>query len=294
MSFKHGLKSGEIINNRKLMNIFNCSPHGGMRRSLRTNTLVTVLDHTRSIYEGRWINDVLHFTGMGLKGDQRIDYAQNKTLAESPSSGIDIFLFEVFERGSYIFRGQVKLAGEPYQEEQPDLNSNARRVWIFPLKIVDQPFASQISERVYLTRQKQREKIARRLPDKELLKKAICSRKSAGARNILLKNFEANVYVAELAKRRAGGVCQLCEESAPFIDKNGEPYLEPHHIEWLSQGGRDNIENAVALCPNCHRKMHTLNFKSDRKKLKKKAKRTNFQYTLFGEVIFKCDYLKPK
>lgn len=290
MSFTHGLKSGDIISNRKLTSIFKCSPHGGMRRSLRTNTLVIVLDHTRSIYEGRWINDVLHFTAMGLKGDQRIDYAQNKTLAESRSNGIDLFLFEVFETGNYIFRGQVKLAGEPYQEEQPDLNSNARRVWIFPLKIVNQPSALQISESIYLTRQKQRERIAKRLSDKELLKKAICSRKSAGARNILSKNFEANVYVSELAKRRAEGVCQLCEEPAPFIDKKGEPYLETHHIEWLSQGGQDNIENTVALCPNCHRKMHTLNFQSDKKKLKKKAQRTNFQYTLFGEVIFKCDY----
>ncbi|WP_296863638.1 HNH endonuclease [Thermosyntropha sp.] len=31
----------------------------------------------------------------------------------------------------------------------------------------------------------------------------------------------------------------------------GEP-----HIEWLSRGGTDTIDNTVALCPNCHRKMH--------------------------------------
>ena len=50
---------------------------------------------------------------------------------------------------------------------------------------------------------------------------------------------------------------------APFADQAGEPYLECHHIEWLSKGGMDSADNCVALCPNCHRKMHTLNDPDD-------------------------------
>lgn len=50
---------------------------------------------------------------------------------------------------------------------------------------------------------------------------------------------------------------------APFIDAKGEPYLEVHHIIWLSHGGADTIENTVALCPNCHRKMHILQSADD-------------------------------
>jgi hypothetical protein len=46
---------------------------------------------------------------MGLEGDQRIDASQNKTLAEHRSNGVEVFLFEVFEAGNYIFRGQVGL-----------------------------------------------------------------------------------------------------------------------------------------------------------------------------------------
>lgn len=56
-------------------------------------------------------------------------------------------------------------------------------------------------------------------------------------------------------------------ESAPFSDKNGQPYLESHHIEWLSNGGEDTIENTVALCPNCHRKIHLLDDPIDKKML---------------------------
>ena len=33
-------------------------------------------------------------------------------------------------------------------------------------------------------------------------------------------------------------------------------FLEVHHIKWLSNGGEDSVENALALCPNCHRQAH--------------------------------------
>ncbi len=75
-------------------------------------------------------------------------------------------------------------------------------------------------------------------------------------------------YIAEYAKKRANGICQLCGNSAPFNKANGEPYLESHHIEWLSNGGEDSIDNTVALCPNCHRKIHILANPSDIEKLK--------------------------
>ena len=65
---------------------------------------------------------------MGLEGDQDIDGAQNKTLSESQTNGVEVFLFEVFDAGNYIFRGQVELADEPYQEDQPDRNGNLRKV----------------------------------------------------------------------------------------------------------------------------------------------------------------------
>ncbi len=69
--------------------------------------------------------------------------------------------------------------------------------------------------------------------------------------------YERNHYIIEKSKRLANGICQDCGQSAPFINKKtGEPYLEVHHIIPLSADGIDNIENVVALCPNCHRKRH--------------------------------------
>ncbi|MCH5250576.1 MAG: HNH endonuclease [Lachnospiraceae bacterium] len=69
---------------------------------------------------------------------------------------------------------------------------------------------------------------------------------------------QRSTLVSNIVKIRAAGVCQLCNKPAPFYNKNGEAYLECHHIIWLAKGGADEINNAVALCPNCHKKMHIL------------------------------------
>lgn len=80
-----------------------------------------------------------------------------------------------------------------------------------------------------------------------------------------------SVLVSNIVKMRAAGVCQLCNKPAPFYNKNGEAYLECHHVIWMAKGGTDEIENVVALCPNCHKKMHILDDDNDVEYLKKVA-----------------------
>jgi 5-methylcytosine-specific restriction protein A len=56
---------------------------------------------------------------------------------------------------------------------------------------------------------------------------------------------------------RAQGECEGCKKEAPFAKKkDGTPYLEVHHVITLADGGEDTVENAIALCPNCHRRRH--------------------------------------
>ena len=56
---------------------------------------------------------------------------------------------------------------------------------------------------------------------------------------------------------------------APFNNKDNTPYLESHHVVKISDNGPDVVYNAVALCPNCHKKMHVLEEKKDIDKLTK-------------------------
>ena len=75
--------------------------------------------------------------------------------------------------------------------------------------------------------------------------------------------YVRSAEVVRITKERANGKCELCNMQAPFNDKKGDPYLEAHHIKWLSDGGEDSTDNTVALCPNCHTKMHVLDRKED-------------------------------
>lgn len=69
--------------------------------------------------------------------------------------------------------------------------------------------------------------------------------------------FDRNPDVVAEVLSRAGGICESCKQPAPFIRRsNGTPYLEVHHIQRLADGGEDTVDNAVALCPNCHREAH--------------------------------------
>ena len=80
MSFEHGLKPSDILTNQELMDKFKCAMSGGMRFSHRTNTLVLISDHTKSLYDDRWISNVFNNTGMGKLGNQSLYYIQNKKL----------------------------------------------------------------------------------------------------------------------------------------------------------------------------------------------------------------------
>jgi 5-methylcytosine-specific restriction protein A len=244
-----------------------------MRRAKRTNSLVIVSDHTKALYDDRWIDGVMHYTGMGQLGDQSLSFMQNKTLAQSDSNGVAVHLFEVHKPNAYTYIGQVRLADKPYQEVQSDAEGLDRKVWVFPIrpKIGSTP---AIPAEIYRALEESKVKQIRRLSDEEVTRRAQqTQRDEVGVQAVKVTQFKRNPYIAEEAKRRAKGICDLCEEPAPFNDKSGAPYLETHHIQWLARGGKDRIDNTVALCPNCHRRMHLLDRDTDVRKLKVKAAR---------------------
>ena len=123
-------------------------------------------------------------------------------------------------------------------------------------------FKSELSEYIHEidkihTSDEELTKFAQKMPMQELEELARrFSKKNPEVRETKTKQYKRSALVSAYAKRRAGQCCELCGEIAPFLDKDGNPYLEIHHVMWLSEGGADSIDNTVALCPNCHRKMH--------------------------------------
>lgn len=76
--------------------------------------------------------------------------------------------------------------------------------------------------------------------------------------------FLRDPAVVAYVLRRASGRCEACGKPAPFKKATGDDYLEVHHLKMLADGGSDRVQNAVALCPNCHRAMHYASDAADR------------------------------
>lgn len=98
---------------------------------------------------------------------------------------------------------------------------------------------------------------ARSLSKSERKKRLKFSSKIPRQITIISSAYQRNQYVVLEVLERANGICESCKSPAPFIKaKDGTPYLEVHHIVQLAHGGEDTVKNAMALCPNCHRKKH--------------------------------------
>lgn len=69
------------------------------------------------------------------------------------------------------------------------------------------------------------------------------------------KAFVRSAEVRNQALFRAGGRCDWCSQMG-FATTDGRVFLETHHVIPLAEGGKDTLENVVALCPNHHREAH--------------------------------------
>ncbi|HNU61892.1 MAG TPA: HNH endonuclease [Methanofastidiosum sp.] len=272
MSFTTSFLVGTKYSNDQIVQEFGCSPQGGMRKSKDNQVLVLISGHKLNVYNDRWEGNILHYTGMGLEGDQNIEFSQNKTLDKSRNTGISVYLFESFKQKEYVFLGQVELCKgkAPYQEKQKGANGVERQVWMFPIQLKTEKLIN-IQKILDEYEDLSRSEVKKMSIDKLKKLASDCDGKQVSYRSVEANYYARNSVVAELAKRLAEGKCQLCDKEAPFKDELGNDYLEAHHIQWLSKGGPDVIGNTVALCPNCHRKMHIRNMDDDVRKLIEKV-----------------------
>ena len=272
----NNLKIGEVYKNSQVARTFGVSTQGGMRKSNKNNCLILISKETDdNLYPDVWNGDTLLYTGTGREGDQDIEKWQNKTLADSRTNGIKVYLFIFIGRDAYKYYGEVELIHSPYID-----SDGKRKIIVFPIRPVN--LDKDEVKRTQFT--SMREKVIRNMSDQQLI--ASVRRYQAigpvkAKRTITTTAYSRNKSIVQLAKIYAHGICQLCGKPAPFIDKDGNPYLEVHHIHWLSNGGSDILENVIAICPNCHRKMHqSKNPEEDVKILKKKAKKQAASFNL--------------
>lgn len=92
--------------------------------------------------------------------------------------------------------------------------------------------------------------------DKRLTRLAAAPKKPGVVKTVSI-SYDRNPDVVAEVLYRANGTCEICRSPAPFLKRTDRtPYLEVHHIVRLADGGDDTVENAVGICPNCHRNSH--------------------------------------
>ncbi|UNC12844.1 HNH endonuclease [Acidiphilium multivorum] len=178
----------------------------------------------------------------------------NKAILQHARNHCDILLFEKTRRsGYYRFSGVYACAGWDYRSA-PDRNGKSRQAIIFNL------LPLQVDGPIQIEEEKAREASTGLRPFPELRQEAY---KAAAELPSRVKGGQPKVYyerdrtVRAYVLERANGICESCEQPAPFKRKsNATPYLEPHHIRRISDGGPDHPRWVAGICPTCHREIH--------------------------------------
>lgn len=255
--FKPSLHAGQILSNNEIVHEFGCGNMGSMRRSHATNSLVLITDHVQCRYDDVWHGNILNFRGMGKLGDQSLDFRQNRTLCQAAENDMGVFVFEILERYRYTYRGRVELHHDPYPSRQKDRQGNDRQVWMFPLTVDDDNTQITTTELKHIKAALINK--AQGISLKELRDIAAEPRYIAPGYRIVdgERTYIGDPYSARFILEQARGVCQSCGSNQYSLTRVNNRGLEVHHRESLECGGSDVLDNMTALCPECHRKMHT-------------------------------------
>lgn len=186
------------------------------------------------------------YTGEGRDGDMTMD-GGNAAIRDHKKENDELHAFELNEGAWEVtYVGQYEYA-DHHWTRLPDRNENMRDAIRFEL--VPAGGLETDIEKGSLNE----------LPTDELYDQAERSVKGESTTQTASASgttYPRSEIVRQYALRVADGVCQGCGEDAPFQNKNGEPFLEVHHLHRRSDGGADHPDNVIALCPNCHRRIH--------------------------------------
>lgn len=196
------------------------------------------------------------YTGEGQTGSMQL-IRGNKAIADHQKNGKELHLFEAADRGFARYLGQATSLGYRWQMA-PDRTGEPRNAIVFELAVeadrTGLPVVSQVSRPMGASKSLWSEPLAD-LRARALQMLPAGSTPTEGKRNVYQRSEAVKIYVL----RRSGGICEGCNQPAPFQRPDGVYYLEPHHVRRIADAGPDHPRWVAALCPNCHRRVHHAN-----------------------------------
>jgi hypothetical protein len=115
-------------------------------------------------------------------------------------------------------------------------------------------------------------KIAATADAEDLLERARKAKGKPAKQSKTVSDFKRNVAVVAGALARADGSCEMPNCMVALFQKDdGTTFLEVHHIIPLAEDGNDELANAAAICPMCHRELHYGSERLEKREILKNA-----------------------
>jgi 5-methylcytosine-specific restriction protein A len=199
-------------------------------------------------YQDHWIdNETFEYFGEGVSGDMVFTHG-NKAIRDHRNIGKSIHLFQKTQVGLNQYVDEMIYSAHRL-DRGIDLDGNDREVIIFELfrksAIDAEPDEPEVA--AFLDGLDQHQL-------REAALDAATPHPSTKEAKVTYRYRSA--AIKKYARARANGICEGCQNNAPFTTTAGVPYLEVHHVRSLSDGGPDDPQYVVAICPTCHRRAH--------------------------------------
>lgn len=144
------LEINEVLNNQQIREIFFMLFSGRYEKIKSNEFNDSYFGQNKALwwsYYWRYLSLYWHGSEWRSK-DERAEF----NVSGIESNGVEIHFFEVLKPKEYTYRGEVQLAGEPYQEPQKDRDGRQRKVWVFPLRLLNSKAYKDIFNRGWCER----------------------------------------------------------------------------------------------------------------------------------------------
>jgi 5-methylcytosine-specific restriction protein A len=220
-------------------------------------------------YKDGWKGGFFEYTGEGQKGGMTFS-AGNKAVRDHRENGKDLLLFIDLGKGKGVrFDGlfECTSCGEV---GGVDKDRKQRTIIVFSLARVDTAALTdkRLDDLESIPSGERSEPI-------EVLRTRAYAAADPSAPTLRTGDakrtwYERSERVRAYVLARANGFCEARGQEAPFRRGDGSPYLEPHHTTRLADEGLDHPSTVGAICPTCHRRIHS---GGDGKQLNSRLKR---------------------
>ncbi|AKK00035.1 HNH endonuclease [Pseudomonas sp. MS646] len=197
-------------------------------------------------------NGVFAYTGEGQSSDMTLTKG-NLAIIQHANKGKALHLFEALGKSlGQRYIGEFSYANHEWCTGK-DKHGNERQLVVFNLV----PVGLELSLEDFDYEEDEVVSDVSSLEEARELALLAAEAGSVGEKGFALRTvYYRSKRIANYVLKRAGGICESCGKPAPFMKKNGSPYLEPHHVNRVSDGGLDHPRFIGAICPDCHREIH--------------------------------------